>query len=265
MKALRVDPTRTGILQRKLARELAKPLWTLYDAAAAYVEGVVVNAGFGDGSFVEQLVKWLKQKATVTLAPVKSILSRWLGLGVRQGAKRAVVDSGRTRPVPAQSQDVVVSVALGTGGSKSRVDLIVARSLNDLQGLSEQAIAGIGRLLAEGMAAGHNPKKVAAAIRKQFGVTKRRAETIARTEMVRAHAEGQLAGFEQMGVTKLGVQAEWLATHDGKACPKCKAMSGKVFTLEQAHGKIPMHPNCRCAWVPYIPVRLKERPRVARR
>lgn len=273
---LRVDPTRTGLLQRKLGMELTRLLQRLYTEAANRVYQLapqasassppqpIGNALFGDGGWLRSFAGWLADRAkSAIIGPAKALFARWLGMGVQRGAARAVADSAATPgkvPVPKQGIPVTVATALGTGGSKERVGLILERSLMELEGLTSAEVQGIVRILADGMQAGMNPKQVAKLIRERFNLTKRRAETIARTEMIRAHAEGQLIGFEKMGVTTLGVQAEWLATKDKKTCPHCKAMSGKVFTIDEARGKIPAHPNCRCAWVPNIPTVFLEEP-----
>jgi SPP1 gp7 family putative phage head morphogenesis protein len=73
---------------------------------------------------------------------------------------------------------------------------------------------------------------------------------VARTEIVRAHAEGQLTAMEDMGVTDLGVAVEWDTAHDDRVCPKCADLQGIVVKTSEAHGLIPRHPNCRCSWIP---------------
>ena len=67
---------------------------------------------------------------------------------------------------------------------------------------------------------------------------------------IRAHAEGQLAAMEEMGVEAVGVMVEWDTAHDDRVCEKCADLQGVVLTLEEARGMIPRHPNCRCSYVP---------------
>jgi len=81
-----------------------------------------------------------------------------------------------------------------------------------------------------------------------------RARMIARTEIVRAHAEGTLDRYEQYGVSAVGALVEW---DSGAHCPICTGLQQRdngygpgVYTLEQARGLIPVHPNCTCAWSP---------------
>lgn len=81
-----------------------------------------------------------------------------------------------------------------------------------------------------------------------------RATRIARTEVIRAHAQGAKLGYEASGVVR-GMR--WL---DGQsnACPKCRALHNKVIRLGEkfyvdpkfGDGLPPRHPHCRCAVAP---------------
>lgn len=35
-------------------------------------------------------------------------------------------------------------------------------------------------------------------------------------------------------------------------CPKCAGLEGQNFTISEARGILPVHPRCRCAWIPRI-------------
>lgn len=76
---------------------------------------------------------------------------------------------------------------------------------------------------------------------------KYRSEMIARTETGDSVSEGSLDGYEEAGVEK----AEFEASAD--ACKECLDLNGNVYTLEESHGIITVHPNCRCNWLPVIP------------
>lgn len=69
---------------------------------------------------------------------------------------------------------------------------------------------------------------------------------------VRAQAEGQLNALEKLGIDKVGVRVEFKTAGDGKVCPECNKLSGRVFKVKDSHGIIPVHPNCRCGWVPVV-------------
>ena len=85
---------------------------------------------------------------------------------------------------------------------------------------------------------------------KRLSIARGRAEVIARTEIIRAHAEGQLDALERMGVERIGVAVEWSTADDTRVCPLCSAMDGVVIKVKESHGLIPRHPQCRCAFIP---------------
>jgi SPP1 gp7 family putative phage head morphogenesis protein len=107
--------------------------------------------------------------------------------------------------------------------------------------------------LANGLAHGKGAGTIARELYKNVSsLSRARAWTIARTEIINAHAEGQLDAFEKLGIEKVGAELEWSTAGDDIVCTKCEEMNGEVFTVEEARGMIPLHPNCRCAWIPYV-------------
>lgn len=83
-----------------------------------------------------------------------------------------------------------------------------------------------------------------------------RAETIARTETMRASNEGQLELWEQGiedGYFSADDQKLWILTDDDRLCPICEAMDGVTVGLDEQFelddesvDAPPAHPNCRC-------------------
>jgi len=69
-----------------------------------------------------------------------------------------------------------------------------------------------------------------------------RADNIARTETAHAMDEGTLLRFEELGVQ----EAEILAASG--CCGDCAALDGQRYPLAEAHGILPAHNCCRCAW-----------------
>jgi hypothetical protein len=96
-----------------------------------------------------------------------------------------------------------------------------------------------------------------------------RANTIARTEILRANNEGRLAGFQE--ATRQGVLS---AEHARKSwtvspmdvCPICVPLDGQLQPLDQpfTNGTMtpPAHPNCRCSFDIEPNVELYEPPQV---
>ena len=87
------------------------------------------------------------------------------------------------------------------------------------------------------------------ASRYQTSVHRYRANTIARTETMRAASEGRQQSWTQ-GMTQGFIdplwQKEWIA--EGDACPMCQAIDGKRIGVKDSFpvGEPPAHPNCRC-------------------
>lgn len=80
------------------------------------------------------------------------------------------------------------------------------------------------------------------------------AEIIARTEANRAFNEGNLDALKQADIAEV----QWLLASD--ACEECVAASeaatgqelGKILSVDDASGQIPVHPNCRCTFVSVV-------------
>jgi len=98
--------------------------------------------------------------------------------------------------------------------------------------------------LIQGISLGEGPRTVARRVRKAADIGRQRAETIARTEMIRASREAQRQLYtENPAVTGFRRQA----TQDARVCLACLALSG---TLQATDTIMPSHPNCRCVMIP---------------
>lgn len=134
----------------------------------------------------------------------------------------------------------------------AKVRMLGTRAFELLKGVSGPQAANINRILAEGISSGIHPIKLARQMTTEIGMSSMRAERIARTETIHAHAEGQLDSFEALGVEEVGIEAEWQTAGDNRVCPRCSSLSGVVLTVKEARGRLPLHPNCRCMWVPSL-------------
>jgi SPP1 gp7 family putative phage head morphogenesis protein len=85
-----------------------------------------------------------------------------------------------------------------------------------------------------------------------FKTTQTRMTVIARTEIIRAHNQGQIKFYYTVGVEK----AIWETADDERTCPECAPLDGKVYTLDKFTGP-PLHPQCKCWTVPEIPDEIK--------
>ncbi|HXN32796.1 MAG TPA: phage minor head protein [Polyangiaceae bacterium] len=87
-----------------------------------------------------------------------------------------------------------------------------------------------------------------------------RAEMIARTEIIRAHGQGQLAAMRDSGVVE---RKAWSTAEDDDVSEECEANADQGgIDLDDAFDSgddaPPAHPNCRCALVAYFPEEREE-------
>jgi len=211
---------------------------------------------------VKQFRAWLDQQvnAGVLGVDVPSSKNAWTSTYVdsayRKGMMRSYTDVHKA--------DLAVSPAW-YGGSKeqflksaflqpemlSKIEMLYERAFENMKGLTDTMKGQLGRILADGVAHGQGARKVAREMRKSIKTLSRgRASTIARTEMIYAHAEGQLDSFELLGVEEVSAKVEWSTAGDDRVCPECASYEGVVYKVKDARGLIPLHPNCRCAWMP---------------
>jgi SPP1 gp7 family putative phage head morphogenesis protein len=107
----------------------------------------------------------------------------------------------------------------------------------------------LSEALADGFAAGESMPDIAKRIQAVFdGCSSRRSILIARTETISASAQGAIEGYKEAEIE----QAEFLAAIDDRICEDCDAMNGEVFNLDDTGGIIPIHPDCRCCWIPVV-------------
>lgn len=83
-------------------------------------------------------------------------------------------------------------------------------------------------------------KKLATEYKKKI---KYRGEMIARTESAAAYCEGEIETYKDAGITKVEFNPS------AGACEICEPLRGREYTLNDARGVIPVHPNCRCDWL----------------
>jgi SPP1 gp7 family putative phage head morphogenesis protein len=206
--------------------------------------------------------KWLKvQVDDLILTPEGGIGGRpwtapYMESAYRKGATRAYTDL-RRQDLALQPSEFIggqrefLNQAFSSSVATQSIELLYTRSFTELQGITTAMDQQMSRILANGLVQGHGANKIAKALTDNVTkLTNTRAKALARTEIVRAHAEGQLDAFERLGVKEVGILAEWSTAGDDLVCPMCGPLEGVVMTIKEARGSLPRHPNCRCAWIP---------------
>ena len=126
---------------------------------------------------------------------------------------------------------------------------IKLRSLTLAKLINTTTMDAIRKALAEGFAEGESIQQLTKRIEGYFTENaKVRAEMISRTEVISASNEGALHRYQLEGIDK----SEFYPSPD--ACDVCLEIAqDPIYITKDASGVIPVHPNCRCVWLPVIP------------
>ncbi len=207
----------------------------------------------------EAFEKWLEREmAGAVLTGKDAYWEEFIRQGYAKGAGRAFDDTRAVQRATAITSQQVAFMegskqqfllsAFGRPESIEKVQLLASRVFTDLKGVSSAMSTQLSRVLVDGLTQGQHPMVIARAMvgpdspLQKIGIN--RARMIARTETIRAHAEGTLDGLEKLGVDKVGVMVEWSTAGDDRVCPLCMPLEGVVLKIKEARGIIPRHPNC---------------------
>jgi len=153
------------------------------------------------------------------------------------------------------------------------IEWIKSKGFDGIEGLSDSKIAALRTELSISFKKGESIRQIAARIRShnipdldieispeydadgkliRRGYSRMipgnlRAELMARTETIKASAEGSLKNYKNnMNIERV----QWSAAVSDRTCIDCMDMNGRVFSLGEAHGLIPKHCLCRCCFLP---------------
>lgn len=223
---------------------------------------ITVNSRWADMNDPEKLEafqEWLEQQFMGYLANAteEELWKKFINEGFKKGAGRAFDDTNKAwRWKPGQgkfydgSKDQFLRSSFAQPEAVDKVKLLASRAFDELENVTTDMSNKMSRVLAQGLVQGQNPHDIAKTLAEEVDLGRGRATVVARTELIRAHAEGQLVAFKNLGVEELGVAVEWSTAGDDRVCEDCEPMEGVVLKLSEASGMIPRHPNCRCTWIP---------------
>lgn len=227
---------------------------------------------------IEEFMKWLKLQinrdilSTMYMPQLGNALAEeWTNLYILDSYKRGVIRARAEMrnagyDVPSIEQSGGIDVIMQTPIHMDRVGILYIRAFEDLKGITSAMSSQISRVLAQGMIDGDNPRVIARKLLKvitgegkdlavtdslgRFIPAKRRAEMLARTEIIRAHHKGMIQEMRNWGIEGVHVLAEFRTAGDERVCEQCGAMQGTTYTLDEAENLIPVHPMCRCIVIP---------------
>ena len=268
--ARRYDPTQTTTLRQQFEADLARRFRAIAKAIRQKIgkeDGFGLKANRGEFDFlrsdqkVAAFMEWLQQQVNAGVLEVRrgETLQQagqraWTNTYIRSAYQKGIAQSAsRMRAQGASVAPEWVETAFTRPFHADRVGLAYTRTFNDLRGITAEMDKQISRTLANGLAEGRGPMEIARSLVdrvEKIGVT--RARMLARTETIASHAQASLNTYEEAGLEGVQVEAEFATAQDNKVCPECQALEGRTFTMQEAQGVIPVHPNCRCAWLPVV-------------
>jgi SPP1 gp7 family putative phage head morphogenesis protein len=227
---------------------------------------------------VTAFMEWLKQAVADGILEVElyeqigdAINDAWTNVYIKQAYERGIL-RGRQEleiagfDVPSIAETGGLAASFAYPMHADRAGLIFLRTFTDLKGITDAMGSQISKILAQGITEGKHPEELARLLIRtmsgpdgDLGITdvlgryipaERRAKMLARTEIIRAHHVATIQEYENWGVLGVKVKAEFQTAGDEIVCPICLALEGKIYTLDEARGMVPKHPNCRCIMLP---------------
>jgi HK97 family phage portal protein len=103
--------------------------------------------------------------------------------------------------------------------------------------------------LKEGIGEGETISQLSERVTQVFSQAKGyRAEVISRTETIAAYVQGNVELYREAGIKEL----EFFTAMDERVCEECYSKHGNTYKVKDSIGVIPVHPQCRCDWIPVI-------------
>lgn len=267
---LKRDPTRTTTIRQRFEQEASRRFRKLKGRIRQQIielDGFGLKANRGRFEFtrsdekVASFMEWLRTAQREEILEVRqgvpqNVAARqaWTSLYIESAYQKGIAQAGaRLRKAGARVDDRWINSAFNRPIHADRVGLAYIRAYDQLEGITQAMDQQISRELAQGLAEGLNPTEIARRINNRVDkIGRTRARVLARTETISAHSEGSLNAYQEAGVEGVDVEAEFATAGDARVCPECEALEGETRPLDKARGLIPVHPNCRCAWIPVV-------------
>jgi hypothetical protein len=198
---------------------------------------------------------WLRDTATDLWRGLEETLRGIIELAIRKGAGRSFDEARSGHFLDPNfrggARQEFVDGVLRDSDNRERFDALRKRSGDEVANHRDSVVEKVERSISDAVVQDKSPQQAWREITTVIDRERDSATTTVHDEVVRGHAEGQVAGFEEAGVTELFPLMEWTihpeASKSG-VCPRCRALKGTVWTVSDARGKIPLHRNCRCTW-----------------
>jgi len=257
-----IDPSQTYLLRRQFIASMNKRFNVVKTALREFFTEDVEEFSLATNAVKIKMFRvWLKGKvANNVLAKTNGIDNKsWMCVYVTnayyKGLTRSYNDVNRAGKVLSGvnwfggAQNQFLKDVSRMTPIISQIELLEMRVVNLLQGVVDDMMNKMSWVLANGITKGHDVDTIRKDLEKIIvKVSKKRAKLVVIAEVVHAQAEGQLDGFELLGVDELDAIVELLTTKKTSVCSVCKKLTAKVHSVKDARGLLPLHPLCKCAW-----------------
>lgn len=241
---------------------------------------------------VSGFMEWLERQVEEDMLEISSrrrigdaINETWQNVFIEDSYKRGVIRSTYEMqragyPVTGIEERGGIQAVMNTPFHVDRLGVMYTRAFNRLKGITDAMGVQISEVLTQGLADGDGPRTIARKLTStiggrgatpgSLGITdtlgrfipaQRRAEILARTEVIRAHHQGMMQTYRNWNAEGIKVKAELRTAGDDRVCVECEGLEGNIYTLDEAQNLIPVHPMCRCIAMPARPKDIEENER----
>lgn len=167
----------------------------------------------------------------------------------RTSEEMAIIKSQKTIDSRTHTQ---VGISIGAVGLPKDIRQMISNNvILDVQSVAADLRKQMSRVISEGISAGYSLDKIRDAVSDSTGELPNRAETIARTTIMKAFGETAKNRYVQAGADTISI----FPTDDSRLCEVCMraAVSPSGDLIEYTPGRapaLPLHPNCRCTYIP---------------
>lgn len=137
---------------------------------------------------------------------------------------------------------------LPTANAGVRIGPLSTDLYDKMDDVTKKETTEIARIIKDGVESGAGWQKISREIAKRTEFDESRSDVTARTELSRAEAELLLNDIEDREGFDPDRPAIVFVRGEEGPCIECEMLNGDEFTVEDARGVIPVHPNCMCHW-----------------
>lgn len=146
-------------------------------------------------------------------------------------------------------EDDNVDRIINRSGHQEAFSLLYTKAFTELQGVVSAVNQQVSRAVTEGLLEKKKISDIVSETNDRIDkVGLYRSRTLARTEIVRSFNDAMLQEMQDWGVQEVTIEAEYVTARDERVCPICRPFEGRVFSIEEAMGLLPQHPQCRCSF-----------------